>query len=65
MEMINKKGKYLIKERISHMTMQRFDYFGGRSLLEGDIVEDSENEDNIEIKLYASSTSKFSIVIVT
>lgn len=57
--------RYVLKQRIPFVTLNKGDFFGGRALIEGNIMEsnsylDSESDD---IKVRESTPSKFSIVI--
>jgi CRP-like cAMP-binding protein len=59
------EDRYVLKERIPFVTLNKGDFFGGRALIEGNIIDsnsylDTEGDD---IKLRESNPSKFSIVI--
>ncbi|CAG9321215.1 unnamed protein product [Blepharisma stoltei] len=56
------KNKFIVKERIPHLTVQKNDYFGGRAILEGDVIENQDHLKTIEVNRYEISASKFSII---
>lgn len=58
------ENNYLIKDTIRFATLQPMDFFGGRALLEGDVIQDSETQNPISLKRMTSDPSKFSIVII-
>ncbi|CAG9310329.1 unnamed protein product [Blepharisma stoltei] len=56
------KEKYLYKDRILFAALQTNDFFGGRSLIEGEVLHNTTTDYSIEAKKVSIEPSKFSVV---